>query len=234
MGVWIDKNETTNARQLQQMYDIFDKYKADPFLGVIIGNEVLFRKDKTEVEMAKIIRDARANLDKKNIKGLKIASSDLGDNWRVSPEFADEVDIVMANIHPFFAGVTAANATAWTYDFWVTNDRPLKAGLENHVISEVGWPSKGGKSCGEAKTCDVGSVASVSEMNTFMEGWICSSLANNTNYFWFEAFDEPWKWTFNEPGKEWEDQWGIMDVDRNLKPGITIPDCGGKTVPALP
>lgn len=45
----------------------------------------------------------------------------------------------------------------------------------------------------------------------------------------FEAFDEPWKIEFNEPGKAWEDKWGLMDAGRNLKPGLKIPDCGGKT-----
>jgi hypothetical protein len=46
----------------------------------------------------------------------------------------------------------------------------------------------------------------------------------------FSAFDEPWKITYNTKGKEWEDKWGLMDVNRNLKKGVTIPDCGGKTV----
>lgn len=46
----------------------------------------------------------------------------------------------------------------------------------------------------------------------------------------FEAFDEPWKISLNEPGKEWEDKWGLMDPGRNLKPGLKIPDCGGKMV----
>lgn len=41
----------------------------------------------------------------------------------------------------------------------------------------------------------------------------------------FSAFDEPWKVRFNEEGKEWEDKWGLMDVDRNLKEGLVIPDC---------
>ena len=46
----------------------------------------------------------------------------------------------------------------------------------------------------------------------------------------FEAFDEPWKVFFNEPGREWEDKWGLMDPARNLKRGLKIPDCGGVTV----
>ena len=43
----------------------------------------------------------------------------------------------------------------------------------------------------------------------------------------FSAFDEPWKVRYNEPalGKEWEDKWGLMDVNRNLKDGLVIPDC---------
>ena len=66
-------------------------------------------------------------------------------------------------------------------------------------------------------------------MNTFMNDWVCQALQNGTQYFYFEAFDEPWKVQFNKPGQEWEDKWGLMDPARNLKPGLKIPDCGGKT-----
>jgi len=48
----------------------------------------------------------------------------------------------------------------------------------------------------------------------------------------FETFDEPWKARYNTPGKEWEDQWGLMDINRKLKPGVKIPDCGGRTPPS--
>lgn len=41
----------------------------------------------------------------------------------------------------------------------------------------------------------------------------------------FSAFDEPWKVIYNTPGKQWEDKWGLMDVDRNLKDGLVIPSC---------
>lgn len=46
----------------------------------------------------------------------------------------------------------------------------------------------------------------------------------------FEAFDEPWKVIYNTPTDGWETDWGLMDSDRNLKSGLTIPDCDGKTV----
>ncbi|CAG8959811.1 hypothetical protein HYFRA_00001719 [Hymenoscyphus fraxineus] len=228
MGIWLDKNETTNTRQLQQAYKIFETHGQASFAGVIVGNEVLFRKDMTIDNLTSVIDDVRKHMDSNSIK-LPIASSDLGDNW--TQAFADKVDILMANIHPFFAGQTAEESAGWTWSFWQNKDVPLKPDLSKNYIAETGWPTKGGKNCGEATTCTTGSVAGITELNSFMESWICPSLTNGTNYFWFSAFDEPWKIKYNEPGKEWEDQWGLMDVNRNLKPGVTIPDCAGKTAP---
>jgi exo-beta-1,3-glucanase (GH17 family) len=233
LGVWIGDNQTTNDRQLSQLWKIFDDHKADKFKGVIVGNEVLFRKDVTETELATIIKDVKQNLTDRAIS-IPIATSDLGDNW--TADLASEVDIVMSNIHPFFAGVTAEEAAGWTWSFWQNKDVVLTTGASTgkdtkQIISEVGWPSEGGNSCG-ARSCvgdTEGSVAGIEEMNTFMESWVCESLRNQTMYFWFETFDEPWKVRFNEPGKEWEDKWGLMDVDRKLKKGIRIPDCGGQT-----
>ncbi|KAE9364919.1 glycoside hydrolase family 17 protein [Stipitochalara longipes BDJ] len=227
MGVWQDTNATTNARQLAQMYDIFKKYGSASFEGVIVGNEVLFREDMTAAQLGTIIDGVRTNLTAMGIT-LPVASSDLGDNW--TAELADKVDYLMANIHPFFAGVTAEVAASWTWDFWTGHDTILKTDISKNIISETGWPSTGGTDCGGATSCTVGSVAGIPEMNTFMDNWVCQALTNSTNYFWFEAFDEPWKIQFDTPGEEWEDKWGLMDVNRNLKPGVTIPDCGGKTV----
>ena len=227
LGVWQDNNATTNARQLEQMYDIFDTYGPSSFVGVIVGNEVLFRQDMTATQLGDVITGVKSNLTSRGIT-LPVASSDLGDDW--TAELADLVDYVMANIHPFFAGVTAEVAASWTWDFWQTHDVAFKTDPTKNVISETGWPSQGGMDCGAATTCTNGSVAGIQEMNTFMGEWVCQALANNTNYFWFEAFDEPWKIVYDTPGKDWEDQWGLMDVNRNLKKGVVIPDCGGKTV----
>ena len=46
----------------------------------------------------------------------------------------------------------------------------------------------------------------------------------------FEAFDEPWKIVYDKGDQNWETAWGLMDPGRNLKDGLVIPDCGGKTV----
>ena len=49
-------------------------------------------------------------------------------------------------------------------------------------------------------------------------------------YYRFEAYDEPWKKSFDTDTQKWESKWGLMDENRNVKDGLKIPDCGGKTV----
>ncbi|KAJ5176664.1 glucan endo-1-3-beta-glucosidase btgC [Penicillium canariense] len=236
LGVWIDTNETTTNRQLDQLYKILDDTK-DPsiFKGVIVGNEVLYRAgtavQSAEKNLTTYITNVAAELKKRNFNDMEVATSDLGDNW--NSELVDAVDVVMSNVHPFFAGVNVSVAASWTWDFWQQHDVILTKGTtKKQVISEVGWPSAGGKDCGESPTCDSdtpGSVASIDNMNQFMSDWVCQALENGTDYFWFEAFDEPWKIQFNTPGKDWEDKWGLMDSARKIKPGLKIPSCDGKT-----
>jgi exo-beta-1,3-glucanase (GH17 family) len=187
LGVWLDSNQTTNDRQLAQFWNTIEKHKdhaTDLFKGVIVGNEVLFRKDLTITELAKTLADVKKNLTDMNID-LPVATSDLGDNWTAA--LVVDVDVVMSNIHPFFAGATAEAAAGWTWSFWQNKDVVLTKGTTTQqVISEVGWPSAGGNNCSpnECTTKTEGSIAGIDEMNTFMEHWVCQSLANSTEYFW--------------------------------------------------
>jgi len=184
LGVWLDSNDTTTQRQIAQTWTILDDYGCDYFKGVIIGNEVLYRKDMSSTELLGHITDFRKNITDHKCQ-LPVAMADLGDNW--TADMATKVDYVMSNVHPFFAGVDAAAAAAWTWNFWREKDVSLTASNNSikQVIAEVGWPSAGGKDCGAADTCDTGSVAGISEMNQFLEDWVCPSMTNKTEYFWY-------------------------------------------------
>ena len=177
LGVWLDNNVTTNTRQLGHLYKLLDQYPSDRFEGVAVGNEVLFRKDLTSTQLFSIIDDVRHNLTSLKIN-LPVGTSDLGSNWKV--DMVSSVDVLMANVHPFFAGVTVTDAANWTYSFFQDNDVILTAGLTKKprvMISEVGWPSGGGS--------DLGSVAGINEMNIFMKDFICKENSRGTEYFWY-------------------------------------------------
>ena len=71
VGVWVDRNATTLARQLSDMYSILKTYPVDLIEGIAVGNEVLFRQDKTEQELIQLIQQVRANITAMNL-GKKI------------------------------------------------------------------------------------------------------------------------------------------------------------------
>jgi len=185
LGVWLGDNSTTNDRQVKQMHQIIDDFPGERFKGIIIGNEVLYREELTETELMKVVNETRTHLKQKGSE-LPVATSDLGDNW--TAEMAQQVDAVMSNVHPFFAGVTAKEAAGWTWSFWQTHNVILTANKPEikQIIAEVGWPSAGGKNCGGVTCSDdiPGSVASIDNLNAFMEDWVCPSLKNGTEYFW--------------------------------------------------
>lgn len=94
LGVWLDKNATTSNRGISAMYDILSRNGQEPFAGVIVGNEVLYRQDMTESQLADILSDV-----KKNFTSLKytlpVATSDLGDDW--TADLATGVDVIMSS-----------------------------------------------------------------------------------------------------------------------------------------
>ena len=64
--------------------------------------------------------------------------------------------------------------------------------------------------------------ASVANLQIFLDNFVCQANANNTNYFFFEYFDEVWK---DVQFGGVEGYWGLFYANRTLKSGITIPDC---------
>lgn len=195
LGVWLENNQTTNDRQMAQMYEILDQYGTKYIKGIIIGNEVLFRQDMSASALEQILTDTKQNLTKNNYN-VSVATSDLGSSW--TADLVEAVDIVMANVHPFFGGVPAPQAAGWTWDFWQTNDVVLTKGMtgKSNLIAETGWPSQGGNDCGTSSagttincsSSTAGSVAGIDEMNTFLSDWVCTALTNGTEFFWYVLF----------------------------------------------
>ena len=133
----------------------------------------------TATELIGHVTDFKKNITDHKCQ-LPVAIADLGDNW--TADMASKVDYVMSNVHPFFAGVDSSVAAAWTWNFWQTHDVSLTATNTSikQVIAEVGWPTGGGKDCGSSPTCTnstPGSVAGITQMNQFMNDWVCPSMS---------------------------------------------------------
>ena len=116
-------------------------------------------------------------------------------------------DILMPNYYPFWEGVSIDNSIA-TLDSWHKMLVNVSGGRQI-IVSETGWPSEG-NTMGSA-------VPSPENAKRYFVGFLDWAKDNNVPYFYFDAYDEPWK-AANEGllGAHW----GIWDKDGKMKPGM--------------
>lgn len=210
LTLWVDENDSTYNRQKKILFDVIEEYGSSQIEAVSVGNEVLYRNKTAETSLIEKMKSLQEEFDRRHLQ-IPITTTDLAN--LLDQDVIDAEDIVMANIHPYFGGVDVADATNWTMKFNQKQlVKPAKAeGRSVTGIAEVGWPSSG-KTNGD-------SIPSVANLQAFVNDFVCTANSAGVKYYFFEAFDEPWKKKENEL----EGSWGIMDEYRNLK--VRIPVC---------
>ena len=199
LGAWIGPVAEENERQIGNLLAAVKAGEADM---VIVGSEVLLRGDLPVDELIAYLQRVRAGAG-----GVPVGYADVWDVWLGHPELVAAVDVVVANCHPFWSGVDAGRAVPLVEDWYhqvqaVAADRPV-------IIGETGWPT-GGDPVGEA-------VPALDDAVEFLSAFLAWAEAAGVEYFYFEAFDEPWK-------EAWEGSqgphWGVWDQDGVLKEGM--------------
>lgn len=216
MGVWIGSNETTNKQQIAWMKDILRKYPRNLFECIFIGNEVLFREEQTSKSLITYIEDAKSFAKEIGYNDLPIGTSEIGS--LIDRTLLESCDIIGANVHPFFSGGEVESASQWAFDFVKYQIEPLNKDFNAEIIiTEVGWPYKGGSY--EA------AEANPKSFQSFINDFVCDAYENDYGWYYFEAYDEPWKKIFYEDGNKWETEWGVFTKTRTKKKNISLPNC---------
>ncbi|CAK7893916.1 hypothetical protein CAAN1_02S08416 [[Candida] anglica] len=218
MGVWIGNNEEVNRQQMNAFKSILKLFPRKMFESVYIGNEVLFRNEQSRSSLLNLIREAKEYATSIGYGDLSIGTTEIGS--LIDDSLMETCDVIGANIHPFFGGGDVSKATNWVFDYLKFQIEPIGHPNTNArvEITEVGWPYKGGSY--------QSAIASASNEQWFMNAFVCEAYNNNYGWYFFEAFDEPWKSIFYEGSNKWETEWGIFTNDRKFKDGITFPNCG--------
>lgn len=219
MGVWIGPNNDINLQQMQDMKWLLKSYPRNLFESIYVGNEVLFREEQTPKALVRYINEVKDFVKEDLNWDLPVGTSELGP--KINPDVMKVADILGTNAHPFFTGGNVQGATKWVFDFIRYQIEPLKERIKGGgpqiVVSEVGWPYLGGT---YRKA-----VAGKRHMQYFLNNWICEAKQRNYPWFYFEAFDEPWKQVYHKENAKWETEWGVFTADRKLKDGISFPSC---------
>lgn len=129
--------------------------------------------------------------------GIVNANVSTADTWT---RYGDEtlignVDFLTVNAFPYWQGKSVENGVRTALENFASIDALNKDG-KAFLVGETGWPYRG-ESVGEG-------VANESNQGRYLADVRCL-LGEKYEYFWFSAFDEPWK------GEGVESHWGLMD-----------------------
>lgn len=197
LGVWLSKYNIENKKEIESIIRIANQGLRN-VKTLIVGNEVLLRKDMTEEKLISYIREVK----KSTI--LPVTTAEIWAVWKEHPQLANEVDFLTAHIHPYWEGIPINKAAEYVVNKW----KDMKSLFPNKriVVGETGWPSEG-------KTVN-SAIPSKENQARFFKEFIQLAEREDIEYFYFELFDEKWKDKFE--GKAGA-HWGIFNSDGSPK-----------------
>ena len=221
-GAWLSRDPVANQAEMSRL--IARTRNARNVDRVMVGNETILRADLTPTQLAGYIRQARQALS------VPVSTAEPWHVWLDHPELARSVDFITIHLLPYWEGLSAEDSLR----FMMEKLDAVRAANPGKpvVIGEVGWPSNG---------VDIG-AARASRVNQalFLRKFFAAAQARGLDYFVMEAFDQPWKTSFEGRAAGY---WGMLDLDRNAKwamigpvqenPGWTNWAIGGALTAAL-
>lgn len=178
LGAWIGYDRKQNEAELARAIAIANA-NPDVVKALIVGNEVLLRRERSEDEMRDLIRHARTQAR------VPVTYADVWEFWMRHDSLAAEVDFVTVHILPFWEDEPVDIAIALQH-VAATHDK-VKAHFAGKeiLIGETGWPSAG-RQREESKPSRVNQARYIREFvhQAHAQGW---------SYNLIEAIDQPWK-----------------------------------------
>jgi exo-beta-1,3-glucanase (GH17 family)/cellulose synthase/poly-beta-1,6-N-acetylglucosamine synthase-like glycosyltransferase len=212
VGIWIDKNEARNKREIQSAVDLARHHTN--VSALVVGNETILRADKTFDELIELIRQV------KRISPVPVTTGETWDVWlgvkgpdaapevakeaaEKAPKLASVVDFIAAHVLPYWQGLPANKAV----DEAISRYDQLRRAYPGKriVIAEFGWPSAGYN----YHNADPGRL----EQATVLRDFTARAEAYGIDYNLIEAFDQPWKTNEGSVGA----YWGVFDAARQAK-----------------
>jgi exo-beta-1,3-glucanase (GH17 family) len=196
-GAWITKSECENEKQINSLIAIANQ-NLSHVKGLIVGNEVLLRKDLTTQQLLDYIYEVKASTN------LPVATAETYSEWISNPDLANAVDILFVHIYPYWNGISIDNAMDYILESW----NEVKSAYPNKimVIGETGWPSEG-------QIID-NAIPGEENQRKYFSDFLSLVKENDIQYFYFEIFDEEWK---NKFEGETGSHWGMYYSDGSIK-----------------
>ena len=202
-GIWLDSDTATNDAEIEAAVEAANAGLVD---AIVAGSEVLLRGDLSEMDLIDAIRRVRDAIP----ADIPVSYADTYHVFLTRPDLIGELDFVCAHMHAYWSGVSIDNAVA-ALDAWYDALADVADGAAIWVC-ETGWPTDG-----EAQ---LDAVPTLGNAVAYTSAFLSWAESRDVPYFYFEAFDEPWKERLEGAVG---DHWGLWDQFGNLKAGMDGP-----------
>lgn len=195
-GAWLNNKPENDTKEINAVIELANKYSNVE--SVLVGNEVLFRKELTEKQLIAYVDQVKANIKQ------PVSVGELWDNWEKYPELVKHVDFIAVHVFPYWAGISIDGAMGEMQGRY----EQMRLAYPNKpiVIAEAGWPSNGGG--------QYDAIASLVNEARFIREFLNFAEQQQYNYFIMEAFDQPWKHSTEGTASGY---WGIYDTTGRAK-----------------
>lgn len=178
LGAWIGREPEKNARELARVVELANRYP-ETVKAVIVGNEVLLRREQPAERLALMIAETRARVP------VPVTYADVWEFWEKNPQIAGVVDFVTIHTLPYWEDdpVAVEGAIAHVIATWQRIQAQFPG--KRVFIGEAGWPSAG--------RMREGALPSPVNQARFVRELLSRAAAHDIGINLIEAFDQPWK-----------------------------------------
>ncbi|NID17444.1 glycoside hydrolase family 17 [Luteibacter yeojuensis] len=205
MGVWLGRDLAANEREMEQALSAA-KRDARNLRGIVVGNEVLLRRELSEKALAGYIERMNAATD------VPVTYADVWEFWQQHPALAKVTDYVTIHILPYWEDEPVAPQKAIRHVADVYQRMKAEFPGKQVMIGETGWPSEG-------RTRRDASASLVNEAR-YLREFLNYAATVDMPYNVIEAFDQPWKRDLEGTVGGF---WGIFDVQGRPKFAMSGP-----------
>lgn len=200
LGAWIGSDRQRNALEIDAALALAQRH-AKLVRALVVGNEVLLRREMPPEELAALIHAVKAR------SPVPVACADVAHFIEVNPVVARAADLLMIHILPYWDDPQPRDPSRMQADVEGTARKLRDKYPDKRVmIGETGFPSAG-RQRGPARP---GTVAEARFIRTFAARAALLGIPYNL----VEALDEPWK---RLPEGTVGGHWGLLDEQRQPK-----------------
>lgn len=204
-GAWLGRDLRQNDREIARLIETAN---ANPQVveRVIVGNEVLLRRDLPVEELARQLDRVKAAVRQ------PVTYADVWEFWAQYPQLAAHVDVVTIHILPYWEDEPLGVDVAMTHVRDVYRRIRMMFPNKPIAIGEIGWPSAG--------RWREGAVPSRVEQAVFLRDFARLAREEGFEYNLIEAFDQVWK--YKNEGTVGA-AWGLWTAEREPKFSLSGP-----------